>query len=238
MPGELKCPVCGRIFQPEKRNQKYCCRQCKRRAEYQRFREHGNLVFKPRICEVCGKEFTPKTPIQKTCGGNCTAIYMLRHYGKTTPQERERRRQERKSRYPHFIQQSLIEVGKGYEMAQKYRKMEYVETSKAFLDCLQPNAGSQDSRIDLANKAIEAARQIDGIIPEWRKWELPRQAALLNIAVGFGALRLSGRRDIYNALHNGKWDEFKSLVLQSAWAAANGKRAVRMCRQVVCGWWL
>lgn len=231
---ELECPVCHKLFIQSKRNQVYCSRSCYKKAYNRRLAVRGLCVFEPRVCEVCGKTFLPTTTNQRTCGGHCTAVYMHQHHGKRDPDKPQRSGRHT----PEWKEYKASLLIYGQDAMTNIKKKVYVETSKTFLDQLEPNVGSSDTRIVLAQKAIRTAMEIDSLLPDWRtKYNLPQQAALLNLAVGIGVHKMLGNRDIYKAVQDKRTADIKSLILQRAWASLNPKRVVRMCRQIESGFW-
>ena len=62
----MKCLICGAEFEPQRCNQKYCCKKCYQRA--------GNLKKKvlpqKKKCPVCGKEFEGYKR-QEYCSAEC-----------------------------------------------------------------------------------------------------------------------------------------------------------------------
>ncbi len=82
MKEEKTCPICGKTFTAERRNQKYCCRNCSNKA-YRRNQKkatqaylarlkEGKTPFAERTCPVCGRQFTPSVANQKCCSGICS----------------------------------------------------------------------------------------------------------------------------------------------------------------------
>ncbi len=81
MKEEKTCPICGKTFTAERRNQKYCCRNCSNKAYRQNQKKatqaylarlkEGKKPFAERICPICGKQFTPSVANQKCCSGIC-----------------------------------------------------------------------------------------------------------------------------------------------------------------------
>lgn len=114
----------------------------------------------------------------------------------------------------------------------KLEKPVIVEYRKHFLDELEPSLGQSANRMQLAQIAIDTAKEMDANFPFWRELSVHRQEALLNLAVGIGIKKLLKRDDICEAIRRQKWNDFKSLILCLAWSYANGPRAVKMCRKL------
>ena len=235
---ESICPVCGALFVKTKRNQLYCSPDCRERAEYQRAKGRGKepYPFESQRCVICGKPFMPRTTLQKTCGGHCTLVYMHRYHGKRDPDISE---DDKKNRAAYGEEESLydsyetsllewLEMSKT-SMPDKY----FVETSKRFLDSLEPSLGQSANRMQLAQTALNTAKELDRALPKWRDLARHRQEALLDLAVGIGARRFLGDTEIINAIKYQDWQSFKSHILCLAWAQANGHRAVKMCRKLI-----
>lgn len=55
-PVEKSCDQCGQSFNPRRKDQKYCSRQCKNRSSYARNRQVAQ-----RICPQCGNEIPPES---------------------------------------------------------------------------------------------------------------------------------------------------------------------------------
>lgn len=66
------CEYCGQeFFIKAKRQQKYCCEECRREASYQREREKNNVPCQ-HVCEYCGQEFVINTKRkQRFCCEEC-----------------------------------------------------------------------------------------------------------------------------------------------------------------------
>lgn len=65
------CPVCGKRFNPNVYNQKFCSLACKRK---QVCLDRPNNLSKKRICIICGKEFYPNASGQTTCSEECRTV--------------------------------------------------------------------------------------------------------------------------------------------------------------------
>lgn len=63
----IKCTQCSKIFTPAKKNNRFCCVQCKD--------NYGNRHKKTytKACKGCGKSFTTQTKKQKYCSVSCGA---------------------------------------------------------------------------------------------------------------------------------------------------------------------
>lgn len=76
---EVKCVVCGKVFEAQKSTKKYCSDECKnamrraRWAENQQKKERQPTIMKEKVCPICGKTFRPKTAAanQRTCCYDC-----------------------------------------------------------------------------------------------------------------------------------------------------------------------
>lgn len=66
------CEYCGQeFFVKSKRQQKYCCEECRIEAACQRSREKNNVQCQ-HVCEYCGKEFVINTKRkQRFCCEEC-----------------------------------------------------------------------------------------------------------------------------------------------------------------------
>ena len=66
------CEYCGQeFFIKSKRQQKYCCEECRKEASYQRERERNNVLCQ-HVCEYCGQEFVTNTKRkQRFCSAEC-----------------------------------------------------------------------------------------------------------------------------------------------------------------------
>lgn len=69
----IKCEICGKEFEPNFYNRKYCSKECGKEAN----RRHaaGRIgkapIYPTRKCLCCGKEFTPRVKSQKYCNYKC-----------------------------------------------------------------------------------------------------------------------------------------------------------------------
>lgn len=66
------CEYCGKeFFIKSKRQQKYCCYDCRYEADNKRLREKNNVPYR-HVCEYCGTEFVINTKRQqKYCCEEC-----------------------------------------------------------------------------------------------------------------------------------------------------------------------
>ena len=53
MAGMVRCPVCGELFRPRRRGQRYCDERCRRRIQRRRQRERW--AADPDRCRMCGR---------------------------------------------------------------------------------------------------------------------------------------------------------------------------------------
>ena len=84
---EIKCAVCGKVFESEQWNAKYCCQKCykigskpaqkesykkylQRKAEQRRV-EQSAIVGK---CEICGEPVLRESGRRKYCSNECVRI--------------------------------------------------------------------------------------------------------------------------------------------------------------------
>lgn len=69
--GERYCPICGTLFKPKSKQQKYCSGKCiKISVESRRLRKNGQDVDKKQ-CRMCGKEFDATADIQRQLCPEC-----------------------------------------------------------------------------------------------------------------------------------------------------------------------
>lgn len=93
------CEYCGKEYIARQFNQKYCSKQCCKKAEYKK-EIAKKIKLQPIKCEVCGKEFTPKTKAQVICGSeSCKKI---------KAQERSRKFKEREKEKKNNIKQNIV----------------------------------------------------------------------------------------------------------------------------------
>lgn len=75
--GQTKCPVCGRFFVPQTKRQKYCSKECTKRAAAKRALEayHKSHPRPVRICPICGRKFlNGEHHYEKYCSPECRSI--------------------------------------------------------------------------------------------------------------------------------------------------------------------
>lgn len=67
------CEICGKMFLPKAKNQKYCGKRCKKHAKSKQMTQHyqDNKQSHKRICRYCEKEFTPTTHYRYLCSDAC-----------------------------------------------------------------------------------------------------------------------------------------------------------------------
>ena len=71
------CEVCGKEFEKQGYNQKYCSPECERTGKNAVRRKRRLATRKiplTKVCEICGKEFKPINYIQKYCSPECSEI--------------------------------------------------------------------------------------------------------------------------------------------------------------------
>ena len=72
----MKCKVCGKEFQPNHGNQKYCSSECKTIAknlldhQYYKHKKQEKIIELVE-CEYCHETFIPTHGNQKYCSSNC-----------------------------------------------------------------------------------------------------------------------------------------------------------------------
>lgn len=66
------CLICGKLFQSEAHNARYCSRECKLEVKRRRNKAAGGPL-KPLIreCEYCGKSFETRVANKKYCSQEC-----------------------------------------------------------------------------------------------------------------------------------------------------------------------
>ena len=70
-----KCAYCNKEFEPEFRNQKYCCKDCQKNAANARKRKKYEKIQ----CQNCGKWFAPSKKTSKFCCDKCRSTYLEKH---------------------------------------------------------------------------------------------------------------------------------------------------------------
>ena len=112
------CECCGKEYWPNSAGQKYCSKECSKKANMDRIyrkrqEEKGDHTFRKKVCVVCGKEFWPKSGGQVTCSEECRDI-KARERAKTFYEENrenvlEQHKAERDARH-----QKLMEENEGH----------------------------------------------------------------------------------------------------------------------------
>ena len=65
------CIVCGKEYTPKRKDQKWCCEECKKKYRNdKRRKEHPD-----KVCKYCGKSFSPKKDTQNFCCKRCREKY-------------------------------------------------------------------------------------------------------------------------------------------------------------------
>ena len=59
----MKCQVCGREFEPHRRDQKYCSKKCRNK--------YRNVKHEVKKCECCGREYVARAANQRFCSERC-----------------------------------------------------------------------------------------------------------------------------------------------------------------------
>lgn len=83
-----ECLICGSVYF-DRGNKLYCSSICCKRGY--RFRKLARTTagkvreYEDRKCVICGRTFHPHTDYQATCGGECSAVFMWRKYGRLIP---------------------------------------------------------------------------------------------------------------------------------------------------------
>ena len=75
--GKAQCPMCGRLFAPRTKRQKYCSKECSKKAATARVLQayHDSHPRPKRVCPVCGREFVNGGHhYEKYCSPECRAI--------------------------------------------------------------------------------------------------------------------------------------------------------------------
>lgn len=191
------------------------------------------MQFAESVCAVCGKRFTPRTTSQVTCGGECTRIYMHLHYHKgMTPEEEERRRERREHQEQlEDYKVSLLEFA-NMGIQRKGR----IEGVYLFHQELAERYPDQSAAF-IHSRIARTARQLDMTVPAWRtSYNLPRQAALIEVLLAYG-YKLLDDRAFVAALKAVDTVAMKSLILRSSWAGKNGRYAVGLMRRLQNGIW-
>ena len=70
-PNLIKCEICGKEFEPKRKDSKFCSDKCS--MIYHNGNAKAKYISKPKlkkICPMCGKEFLTNT-IQKYCSAEC-----------------------------------------------------------------------------------------------------------------------------------------------------------------------
>ena len=90
------------------------------------------------------------------------------------------------------------------------------------------------------------AMQLDRHIPWWRQLEESRAGVLLNMAFNMGVYAVDKRGKVRGlmsfkrflvAVQESRWEDARMEMLDSAWAAQVGRRAVELARQMRTGKW-
>jgi lysozyme len=87
-----------------------------------------------------------------------------------------------------------------------------------------------DDEIDLMlkNDIAMVERQLDGVIPWWRKLDDVRQNVIANMAFNMGVPRLLGFSMTLDLVNSGRFDAAAEEMLRSKWAVQVGDRAKRL----------
>jgi len=217
---ETVCAFCGRLFFAPK-NKRYCSRSCSKKAYRRRRAERGNKNkhFEPRTCVICGKTFIPRTDYQQTCGGPCNKQYMAKRYGIGVPKN-----------YPAAISRT-----REHEMETRSNcPAQHLRECVAQIKRHNPDAAISPSSLD-ALAAMLSAR-----LPWWRSISRPRQAVLLDIAVGYGVQGLLGMDRFLAAIRSCRWEQARQILLNSRYAvfmanSGRGRFSVENARQIASG---
>lgn len=71
----IKCPVCGKKFEPHRAGTLYCSAKCSKAAANRRQNEKHKAARAAargtRTCPTCGKVFTPKSSLAVFCSRRC-----------------------------------------------------------------------------------------------------------------------------------------------------------------------
>ena len=78
-------------------------------------------------------------------------------------------------------------------------------------------------------------RDLDTLLPDWREMSDARQRVLLNMTFNMGRARLSGFKKFLACLKANDFAGAADQMMDSAWAAQVGQRAVRLRDMMVRG---
>lgn len=74
-----KCPMCGKWFDAQVHNKKYCSEECLTESKRQWYiNHHKQKLGKTKICPECGKKFVKEAANQKYCSVECRKTNTLR----------------------------------------------------------------------------------------------------------------------------------------------------------------
>lgn len=94
-----------------------------------------------------------------------------------------------------------------------------------------------EARALLSADVERFGKDLDKKLPWWRELDEPRQAVLLDMAFNMGVPRLMNFRRTLQAVREQRWDDARTGMMASAWAAQVGRRAVELSRQMSTGEW-
>ena len=95
-----KCKACGKEFEPNKHNQIYCSKECKKEVHRNYSRQH--YIKKPKLkrtCRYCGKVFETKTNSRFYCSKECADKAQIERQRKYYRDNREKISARNKERY-------------------------------------------------------------------------------------------------------------------------------------------
>lgn len=77
---DIICKYCGKVFQPNYKDQIYCSRSCKSKHQEQKALQTrmNNYNINPRICPYCGNSIPFEKRTNKFCSQNCANSYTNR----------------------------------------------------------------------------------------------------------------------------------------------------------------
>lgn len=93
--------------------------------------------------------------------------------------------------------------------------------------------GFSQDEIDLMlrNDIALSERELDRVLPWWRKLNDVRQEVLVNMMFNMGAPRLLGFKKFLKYGEAGRWDAAAAEMLDSKWAEQVGDRAKRLAKK-------
>jgi lysozyme len=90
----------------------------------------------------------------------------------------------------------------------------------------------------LDDDIADAVYELVSVHPWVEALDVPRQAVLIEMAFNMGMRRLSGFRQMLQAVRDREWDQAAVEMLDSVWADQVGNRAMRLAEQMRVGRWI